>query len=181
MTDIAVKTPATVIAGDTWQWLRTFDNYPSTLYALTYYFQNGSNRFEIAASASGSDFLVTFSSESTKEIAAGEYNYFARLSSLALTKTIEQGTITVLPDPASANAQDYRTENRKILDAITAALKQKATRDQLATSVAGRTISRYSITELIELQKRYEAKCELEETPGKRSGRRDIKLRFTSP
>jgi hypothetical protein len=58
--------------------------------------------------------------------------------------------------PVNASAVfDGRSEIKKILDAIDAAIKKKATADQLEYVIGSRQLRRYSMTELIALRTQY--------------------------
>ena len=50
---------------------------------------------------------------------------------------------------------DNRSHVKKVLDALEATLENKASQDQLSYSIAGRSLSRLSPTELIQWRDRY--------------------------
>ena len=59
-------------------------------------------------------------------------------------------------DFANTNA-DLRSHAKKVLDAIEAVIENRATVDQSSFSIAGRSLSRMSIDELLTLKNRYKA------------------------
>lgn len=181
MTEIALTTPAQVIAGDTWQWSREWSDYPAPTWTLTYFFQNLKQNFSLTASASSSAHLITETATNSAQRAAGTYSYFARVTDGTSVVTVETGEIEVRPDPAASVAQDYRTSSRRILDAIDATLFGKATADQQSVVVGGRQISRIPIPDLTKLREYYEAKVNDEKTPGRVGGGRVMKIRHARP
>lgn len=71
---------------------------------------------------------------------------------------IETARVEVLADPtAIAAGSDIRTDAEKMVAAITATLKNKATADQQSLTINGRQITRYSISELTDLLRYYKS------------------------
>lgn len=71
---------------------------------------------------------------------------------------IESERVEIDPDPtAIPNDTDLRSDAEKIVASITALLKNKATNDQQSMTIAGRQITRYSISELLKLLDYYKA------------------------
>ena len=154
---IATQVPATLIAGDTWKWTRDLTDYPAGTWTLAYYFENSSATFTVTATASGTTHSVTVAAATTAPYRAGRYRWYARANSGAEYYTVanEFGWMDVLADPAAAGKFDRRSHARKVLDAVEATIEGRATSDQLAMSIAGRSISRTPITELITLRDKY--------------------------
>ncbi len=178
MTD-ATQIPLTLIAGDTWSWTRDLADYPAPTWVLTYYFQRADESFSIAATASGSSHLIAETAVSSAAHVPGSYRYFARVASGASVYTVDQGEIEIKPNPA-AGKHDYRSIARKQLDAVQATLLGKASADQLAISIAGRSISRIPLPELRDYERDLIQKVRKEEL-GVNAGRgRNIKVRYGS-
>lgn len=147
--------PAELIAGDLWSWVRSLSDYPATTWTLTYYFENAGKTFSVQATASGSDYAASIAAATTTAYQPGKYRWRARVTSGSESYTIESGWLTVKADPAAAGTYDTRSHARKVLEAIEATIEGRATNDQLSMSIAGRSISRTPMTELVDLRERY--------------------------
>lgn len=167
MPDIPTNEPRQLRAGDTWEWRREdlAADYPAPTWTLTYRFKNAAGGFEIVASASGSFFAVTHAAATTATIAAGTYDWAAQVSSGAFKYTVDSGTLEVLPNLFSGTASaasDQRTHNRKTLDAIKAVIEGRATVDQQEYTIAGRSLKRTPMADLLMLLNFYETRVNAE-------------------
>ena len=155
--EIATQVPATLIAGDTWKWTRSLTDYPAGTWTLNYYFENSGATFSVTATASGTTHSVTITSATTATYRPGKYRWYARANNGSEYYTVanEFGWLEVLADPAAAGKFDRRSHAQKVLDAVEATIEGRATADQLAMSIAGRSISRTPITELLTLRDKY--------------------------
>jgi hypothetical protein len=77
--------------------------------------------------------------------------------------TIESGVLEVELRADLNFDTDLRTHARKVLDAINAVIEGRATKDQESYTIAGRTLTRTPLRELLALQKTYEEKVMREE------------------
>lgn len=168
MTDIATIEPLEVRAGDTWEWRREdlATDYPASTWTLTYTFANADAKFQISASADGDDFAVTLAAASSNK-PAGVYGWVAKVSYSGEVHTVGSGTLTVLPDLATLTVHDGRSHARKVLDAIEALLEDRASIDQKSISIAGRTLERTPITDLLALRSVYRIEARNEEAQEK--------------
>jgi len=172
------QVPAEVIAGDTWSWTRSFADYPAGTWALTYYFENKDGVFQATATPSGIDHAVTILASTTAGYKAGSYRWSARLSSAGVSITLETGWIKVKTDPAAAGKADPRGWARRTLEAIEAFLEGNATTAQAAMTLNGRSISRWSLNDLIAWRDKLRAEVRTEESSTSGTGR-TIKLRMS--
>lgn len=69
----------------------------------------------------------------------------------------ESGRLTVQPDPTAAPDGELTTHAERVLAAIEAVIENRATKDQQSYSIAGRSITRIPVAELLELRKQYKA------------------------
>lgn len=84
---------------------------------------------------------------------AGLYNYVLSVEDADSNKaTIASGTLTVLADPANSDA---RTHAQRVLENIEAVIENRATKDQQSYSIAGRSLTRMSVDELIKWREHY--------------------------
>ena len=153
--------PQQLRVGDTWSWRRSVPGYSASEgWSLRYELVTIGQRIVIDAVAEGDDFLVLVPANVTAQKVAGRYQWLARVLKGADVFSIGQGMVQITPDFASA--VDSRSHARKVLDAIEAVLEQRATRDQEEYSIAGRSLKRTSIGDLLKLRDQYKKDVALE-------------------
>lgn len=163
MADIPTTEPLELRAGDTWQWTRSLADYPASAgWSLAYVFINAAAKISISASASGDDHAVTVAAATTANYAAGNYDWIARASKSGQVFTVGAGRITILPSLAASTA-DLRTHARKVLEAIEAVLEGRASQDVLEYQIAGRSLKRIPLADLLTLRDRYRAEVARED------------------
>lgn len=157
--------PDLLVVGDRWTWRRPdlVPDYPTADYALTYEFHDdagggGSHKFTITATETTDDYIVEIASATTASYTAGEYNWYAFItrSSDSQRIAIDEGHTKLELDFANTNA-DNRSHAKKVLDNIQAVLENRASQDQMSYSIAGRSLSRMSIDDLMRFRDRYRA------------------------
>jgi hypothetical protein len=149
------QVPAELIAGDTWAWTRTLSDYPAGTWTLVYYFENKDATFSATASASGTIHSVSIAAATTAGYASGRYRWRARASSGGNSYTVESGFADVVFDPAASGKRDVRSHARRVLEAIEATIEGRASNDQLAMTINGRSISRTPLAELLVARDKY--------------------------
>lgn len=151
--------PSTVVQGNTWQWSRDFPDYPAGgSYTLAYYFKSPDSAFSISGveiTANGSAFVATKAATDTASIRPGSYFWQAYATSGAARYLAGEGWMSVTPDLATAGGYDARAHAQKVLDAVEATLEGRASLDQLAISIGGRSLSRTPIGDLLALRDHY--------------------------
>ncbi len=170
MPDIPTIEPQTLRAGDTWRWLRTFDDYPAGTWTLKYRFKNAAGGFEITATASGTDHSVTVAASTSTAYAAGTYQWIAWVESGSEKFTVAEGSAVVLADLRTGTATaalDVRSHARKVLAAIEAVLERRATKDQESYEIFGRSLKRTPIADLLKLRSRYQMEVRAEDAADK--------------
>lgn len=178
MVSVPENVPAELIAGDTWQWTRELSEYPAGTWTITYYFENKDQVFNAAASAVGTIHSVTIAAATTLGYKPGRYRWRARAESGGVKKTVESGWLEVQVDPAAAGTKDVRTQARRTLDAVEATLEGRASSDQLAMTLNGRSISRTPLRELREWRDQLRAEVRIEEQGSNAGLGRNIGVRF---
>lgn len=160
--------PSELRAGDTWKWTRTLGDYPaSTPWTLKYRFKNAAGGFEITASASGDGYSVTVTAAASAAYAAGSYDWIGWVENSDASEkyTIDTGTLLVLPNLRSGTAtaaQDVRSHAQTVLDAVEAVIENRATLDQEAYEIAGRSLKRTPLAELFKFRRLYRAEVRAE-------------------
>jgi hypothetical protein len=159
MPAIPTNEPLELRAGDTWKWTREdLSDTPAPTWTLTYRFKNAGGGFEIVATASGANFAVSVVKATTAAIAPGSYTWQAFVDAGGERYQVDHGTLKVLPDYGAGVATvalDDRSHARKVLTAIEAILESRATKDQEEYTIAGRSLKRTPIPELLILRDRY--------------------------
>lgn len=163
---IPTNEPTELRAGNTWQWTREdLADYPAPTWTLKYALKNATDHIEIVASASGTYHAVTVARATTLGYAAGRYTWVAYVESATERFDVDDGTLEVLPAYAQASqvARDDRSHARIVLDAIEAVIEGRATKDQQAYTINGRSLERMPIKDLLAFRAQYKNEVEAEE------------------
>jgi len=158
--------PLTIIAGDYIQWYRTdLSDYPSSEYTLKYMIYNTSKSYEVTAAAYGSQYLVTIATTTSDDYTAGSYKWDAYVSKTGVRYKVDTGYITVKQDTGAltgGTGYDYSSTVKTIFDAIEAVIQGRASKDQEEFAIAGRSLKRTPIADLLKLRNFYKAEYEQE-------------------
>jgi hypothetical protein len=173
--------PSTLTAGDTWEWDAEYGDYPADTWTATAYFENSAESFSVASTADGTTHVFAALATATDDYKAGSYYVQVRVVSGAESYTVETGWVTVGADPASAVKVDHRSWARRTLDAVEAFLEGNATTAQQSMSIAGRSISRWSLAELLQFRSQLRGEVRTEEQGANAGLGRDIKVRYGAP
>lgn len=131
--DIPATEPLSAVAGDTIKWSKSLSDFSAAdAWVLKYRLINSAAHYDITASASGADHLVTVAASVSALWAAGDYKWVSWAEKGTERFTVASGVLTVRPNLATQVAgYDTRTHARKMLDAIEAALVGKANANQI--------------------------------------------------
>ncbi len=166
MATIPSTEPTVFTAGDTVQWTRSdLGDYPATTWTLTYTFYNISKSFSVTATASGTGFAVTIAKATTAGYTAGDYKWDAYVTDGTSRYKVDSGYCTVKADTGAltgGTGYDYSSTIKKIFDAIEAVIYGRASKDQSSYTIAGRTLERTPIADLIRLRNFYKSELERE-------------------
>jgi len=150
------QVPAVLQKGDFWAWKKPnlSTDYPLAAYSLKYkfYLIDGStaSNFTIDATESNNEYII--STSSTTSQTAGDYRWDAiiKRTSDNVELIIEDGYSTILDNAVRSHA-------KIVLDAIEGVIEGRATIDQSSMSIAGRSLSRMSVDELLTFRDRYKS------------------------
>jgi hypothetical protein len=171
--------PSELIAGDTWQWTRSFADYPAGTWTATVYFEMVGSQLNAAAAPSGTTFSFSIAASITSGKKAGRYKWWVRVTDGTISVTVEEGWLNVNPDPAGTGSRDHRSFARRALDAIEATLEGRATSDQMNMTIKDRSISRIPLNELMTLRTQLRQEVRTEEQGGKAGLGRNIRVRLS--
>jgi hypothetical protein len=170
--------PTALVVGDTWQWDADYGDYPRPTWSATAYFENAAESFSVASTANGTAQRFSALATATDDFKAGRYHVSVRVTDGVSVKVAETGWCDVAPDPASGAKVDHRSWARRTLDAIEAFLEGNATTAQQSISIAGRSISRWSVAELMQWRDKLRAEVRAEEQGSAAGLGRDIRVRL---
>lgn len=159
-TNYSTKEPNELQLGDFWAWKRTdlAVDYPTAQYSLSYEFNliEGAtvSNFTLTATESNNEYVIE--SANTTSYTKGEYNWIAYItrSSDSVRVKIGEG-YTEIQDNYATTTASVRSHAKKVLDAIEAVIENRATMDQSSMSIAGRSLSRLTVDELMTFRDRY--------------------------
>lgn len=182
--------PDLLVVGDRWTWRRPdlVNDYPTADYALTYEFMcdsggGGSHKFTITATETSDDYIIEVSQDVTEHYHVHNYKWYAFITRTSDSEriSIDSGVTQLVADYAESTA-DQRSHAKKVLDAIEAVLENRASQDQMSYSIAGRSLSRMSVTDLMTFRDRYRAEYNEELKKARIKNHQDtgntIKVRF---
>ena len=186
-TNYPPQVPTELQLGDFWAWKREdlASDYPVASYSLSYEFNlvDGAtaSNFTLTATESNDEYIIEASN--TTSYTAGEYNwisYITRSSDSARIKLSEG--FTEIQENYATTTSSVRSHAKKVLDAIEAVIENRATMDQSSMSIAGRSLSRLTIDELLQFRDRYKAEYLKEVKKARIKNKKDsgntIKVRF---
>jgi hypothetical protein len=170
--------PSSLVAGDSWEWTAEYGDYPAGTWTATAYFQNADNEFSFPAVADGTTHSFEAAATATDDYKPGRYYVQVRVTDGSSPVVVDSGWCEVIADPASGVKVDHRSWARRTLDAVEAFIEGNATTAQQAISIAGRSISRYPLTELLQLRSQLRGEVRTEEQGENAGLGRDIKVRY---
>lgn len=173
-----MNTPTSLIVGDTWQWDADYADYPRPTWAATAHFENAAEKFSVASTANGAAQRFAKTAAESATLKAGRYYVQVRVTDGTASHTVESGWCDVLPNPAASTKADHRSWARRTLEAIEAFLEGNATTAQQAMSIQGRSISRWSLSELTQFRNDLRGEVRSQEQAERAGLGRDIKVRF---
>ena len=152
-----------LIAGDTLDFTDVVADYPATAawvlkYRLVPRFTTPTQApVELTATTvNTTDYRVQAASTATAAWAPGAYNWFRWVEQSGQRQSLGSGQLVVELNPAAApQGADNRSQAQIALDAIDAVLANRATVDQMEYSIAGRSLKRMTIDELLKLRSHY--------------------------
>lgn len=158
MTD-PTQVPAELIAGDTWAWTRDLSDYPAGTWDSAWYFEKADFNFSVAGVDSGTRHTATIAAATSAGYRAGTYRWrlVATRTSDSVRKTVEEGWLEVLPDPAAAGNVDHRSSARVMLDNIEEYLRDPLSLRAASYSLGGRSMSKWNRADLITERSRLKA------------------------
>lgn len=129
-----ITLPTSLRAGTSWLWTLTLPDYAG--WSAVCAFRSAAAHFDVIATSVGDAFTFTAAPAVNSAYTPGDYTAFLFVEHYdgdTLTDRVELASspVAILPNVALAAAHDGRSIMRRILDAIDAAILNRATTDQL--------------------------------------------------
>lgn len=180
--------PTSLVVGDFVQWKRTAlaETYPPATHSATYVLRltaGGASEITINATERATYYLFSAASATTEAWAAGLYHWQLEVVETASGNRIvvDTGHITISPD-LDANGADPRSHAQIMVAKIESLLAGRADKDVASYSIAGRSIAKMSIDDLLRWRDYYRAEMAKEERAANvaagRGNSAKIKVRF---
>jgi hypothetical protein len=165
----ATQVPDELIAGDTWEWTRELADYPPATHSAAWYFEKADGNFSVSAGETGNLYTGTVAAATSAGYRAGKYRWRLLVTRTAdsVRKTVEQGWLEVLPDPAAAGNVDHRTTARIMLDNVEAYLRDPSNVMAANFALGGRSLVRWSRADLLVERDKLKSEVKSEEAAEK--------------
>jgi hypothetical protein len=167
-TDIPEKEPITFYKGETIVWKRTDlgADYAPSSHSMVWEASlesNGSTRFSATVTESGTDYIFTLDNSATANYTSGDYKWFLKVLQTSDSETliIDSGKITV-KDNFFATTSDTRSHAKIMLDKIESLIEGRADADVSSYSIAGRSLNKLTVEELLRWRDYYRAEYKKE-------------------
>lgn len=156
MNQIATVEPETFVAGDSVEWKIYLGEYKASDGWVLSYALRGASNIDLTATASGDDHLISIAAATSANYAAGTYRWASFVTKGTERRTIAQGYLTIDPDLSAASSISDRMLT---LEANVAAIDAFLSKNYkyASYSIAGRSLSNYSVTDLFVLRDRLNA------------------------
>lgn len=149
------KPPSRIHAGDSAAWLVNFPEYrPDQGWVLAYRLSNQSASYVVNAQALGDDFEVKITATQSRSFTAGKYTLIGYVTKVATDERVVVSETSLEVNPDITQAIDRRSQAERTLEAVRALLEGKANEDQQMLQYNGRTLSRYTISDLLTFESR---------------------------
>lgn len=150
-----MKIPRELMAGDssTWDDAASKDNLGNSIdsgsWTLTYYLR-GQGTLDLTATAQGSGWRTTISESQSAALAPGVYFWQARAVNGSSKVTLGSGQMRVQPNISAAGANfDGRSQAKKDLEAVQAAIRALTTGGVAEYTIANRSVRKVDLPDLI--------------------------------
>lgn len=158
MAETLTRLPQRIVGGSTVRW--TFANtsdYPAPTWTAFVDFVAAGDHQQVAASDAGDGtHLFEIDPATSDNFTPGPYSWQQWVTDGTDVCVVDEGTTLFVADFADqTTGYDARSFARQALEAIEARIVGKASKDQLAFSIAGRSVSRYAWEELLDARDRF--------------------------
>lgn len=161
-------------AGDSWIWKQSFPEYPvSEGWALAYTFKGPGELATLTAEVTNdgsATYTVTIPAARTASLDKGTYQWAATMTGSGTyagrRDTVSSGVIDVLADLPVVDASTVLSPDERLLNAIDDVIYGRVTDDVEEVTIAGRSIKKIPIAELLSLKSKLERRVWRLRNPG---------------
>lgn len=151
MVDIATTEPEYFVAGDTVKWKKTLSDYKASDGWVLSYALRGAGNINLTATASGADHQVDITAAVSATYTEGTYSFAAYVTKGSERYSVGNGYIEIKKNLATATTYTDRLLTLQAdVDAVNAFLSKNY--NFASYSIGGRSLNKYSITELYMLR-----------------------------
>lgn len=168
--------PSSFAAGTTVVYRKNYSDYPASSGWTAALHIRGKETLDVAAAASGADFIYTISAAVSAPIDAGVYKWVERVTKAGEKYDVAEGVVEILLDLATAAAGAAQSYAERTLAVIEAALTGELTDNMRNYQIAGRAVALIEPLELEALRVKYLLEVAAERNPY--SFGTDISARF---
>jgi len=183
MPDPLSSMPDTIRLGDTLDVLFSLDEFSAAdSWVATVFWIGATTDFSKLTTADGVNHLLEVTAtETDTNLKVEQMSWIIQVVKGADKFTADSGTQEGLVNFTTADAQDLRSNNQKVLDALIAVIEGRASTDQEEYTIKDRQLKRMSIEDLLKFQAVYQARVDSDKRKEKGQGTQLIKVRFTRP
>lgn len=166
MINIPTSEPAEIIAGTSVKWTKYIADYlPADGWTYSIVLVNADGKCTVTGSDNGDGtHLAEIDPTDSADWSAGEYEWQSYVTDGTAIYLVAVGTMTVVTNYADQSSNyDARSVAKKNLDAINTALINRNDPTIATYSLAGRSLSRFTSTELLEERKVWRAEYNREQ------------------
>lgn len=172
---IPVGEPTSARAGDSWIWKASFTEYPvNEGWTLSYSFK-GPGELATEAGEITNDLAATHTVEipaaRTATLDAGTYQWVASMTGSGTyagrRDTVGSGVLQVVADLPETDAAAFVSPDERLLNAIDDVIYGRVTDDVEEVTIAGRSIKKIPLAELLALKSRLERRVWRLRNPGR--------------
>jgi len=162
--DIPDSEPKLLRCGDSWQWNKSFADYPASVWTLTYFLYGAAvvDADGFDADADGDDHQVRQVGSYSESFAAGEYMLVGRVTDGTDTFTVYEDAIELVASASALASSAQKTHAETCYDLLTALIEGKIPKDQESFQINGRAVQRIPIREAMKLRGFYAGLIEQE-------------------
>lgn len=138
-------------AGDTLSFTTSIPDYPASAgWVLVYRLvpRTAGTAITLESVPDGDAHLIQAGASVTAGWAAGTYSWVAYATKTGERYTLQQGSVEILPDPATVATLDTRSTARQALDAVMAYLANPQNLSAAKYQIAGRSLDRFPLPDL---------------------------------
>ena len=167
-TTIPEKEPISFYKGETIVWKRTDigADYAPSSYSMVWEASlesDGSTRFSATVTESGTEYTFTLDDSATASYTAGDYFWVLKVIQTSDSEklVIDSGKLTV-KDNYFATTGDTRSHAKVMVDKLESLLEGKADADVSSYAIAGRSLNKLTVEEMLKWRDYYKAEYQRE-------------------